>query len=437
MHQFIKQNMHNITTMALITVSACFLIPLASCSNSRDNPVIIWTDRAELASYAELFNATHDTKVVVIYKKDTARSLPPAKDEQTPDLIISSYLKTSNTKKNFISVNRFFEQRRLSKDAFYSKLLEYGSINRRQYLIPVSFNLPAMLVRTSDTVYIPDTHIITLSDIKKAGAAFSSKNNKGIFETMGYAPAWDKNFLYLVAKYKNADFKENDLTFTYNAEGIASTVTYIKDWTSSCNTNTNEELSFLFNYLYMPKNKQLDSGKSLFVYMNSDDVFPVLNKDQSKKLTFRWISDGENLLVEDDIICMGVYKKAPNINRAEAFISWFFKEDTQRELLKRTESMNLDTIKFGICGGLSSLKSVNNKVFPTFYNDLLGNLPTENMLRLPENLPDRWEIFKSRIIIPFLEENTVVQADEQDSQQSDKPRKTLDEYIADWSRQAF
>ena len=65
-----------------------FCLLFCSCQRGREDPVVIWSDRAELASCVELFNATHDVKAVLVYKDSVSRSLPPARDEVTPDLVI-------------------------------------------------------------------------------------------------------------------------------------------------------------------------------------------------------------------------------------------------------------------------------------------------------------------------------------------------------------
>ena len=60
------------------------------CKTQDNSPdtFIIWTDREEFVSYSELFNSIQDkTKAVIVYKKRLASTLPPAKDEEKPDLI--------------------------------------------------------------------------------------------------------------------------------------------------------------------------------------------------------------------------------------------------------------------------------------------------------------------------------------------------------------
>ena len=140
--------MKNIFSIAkqLLTSAFCLfpVILLASCGSS--SPVIIWTDRPEIVSYVEFFNvAQTKAKAAVVYKDKLAVSLPPAKDEQSPDIVIGSFLRNSRVKKNFTAVDRVFNRSQINPSSIYAPLLEYGKVNGRQYLIPVSFNLPTMI----------------------------------------------------------------------------------------------------------------------------------------------------------------------------------------------------------------------------------------------------------------------------------------------------
>ena len=445
-------------------LALCFL--LCSCSYERDDPVIIWSERAELASYVELFNATHDIKAVLVFKDGVSRSLPPARDEQIPDLVIGPWLKTSSVKKHFSPIEKFFSQNKLSRTDFYANLLNYGSYNGTQYLLPVSFNLPAVVFDEGNAVYIMNSHILTLDQIRMADGEFSSCDDKGVYGRMGFAPSWDADFLYFAAKAMGTAFEEGGNTFSYNREALNFTVRYLKEWTLGNHTASSAEQDFKFSYLYRPESEWLSEGRSLFTYMNSRDYY-TMRKDSDSNLSFRWVSNGTGIMIEDDMVCMGLYKKARNPNKAEVFIEWFFREDTQKAMMERYQDMALDTQEFGIAGGFSSIKNVNSTLFPVFYHDLLGNIPLEEQLILPGSLPARFDIFKEKIIIPFLVENcqaeprpetggtaagtasgevadagtadagTAAASSVGPSYGPEKAHKSLDDYIADWRRQAF
>ena len=418
--------------LAAAILALCIL--LSSCPGGREDPLVIWSDRAELASYVELFNATHDVKAVLVYKDSVSRSLPPARDELPPDLVIGPWLKTSSMKKNFSPAEKFFSQNKLPKAAFYTTLLGYGSYNGTQYLLPVSFNLPAVVFKEENARYVKDGHILTLGQIREADGEFSRTDDKGVYQQMGFAPSWDEDFLYLVAKSMGAGFAEGGSTFSYGKDALDSAVGYLKDWTLSNHSSSSAEQDFKFSYLYRPESKWLAEGRSLFTYMNSREFY-TMKEEPDASLSFRWVSSGTGIPLEDDIVCMGLYRKARNPSKAEAFIEWFFREDSQKAMMERYRDMALDSKEFGIAGGFSSIKAVNASLFPAFYHDLLGNMPPEEQLVLPEALPSRFAIFKERIILPFLLENC--QATPLEEGEQEKARRSLDDYIADWSRQAF
>lgn len=373
-----------------------------SCSSSA--PVVIWTDRPEIVSYVEFFNVSQrKAKAVVVYKEKPAVSLPPAKDEQKPDIVIGSFLRNSRLKKNFAALDRLFGRDGIHPDFFYKSLLDYGTLNGRQYLIPVSFNIPAVFFSVQNSNLIPDTFFINSDTIRDIAAQFNAKNNHGIFTKMGFAPSWNVDFLYELAKNHSASFGEKGNLFLWNAEALEKTIAYIQDWSASKNDGTPAEQDFSFKYLYAPGYKQIDSGRCLFSYTTSDILFS-LPEEQAESIDFRWFSENGKIFVEDELICLGLYRKSHNSDAASEFIKWFFSEATQKNLLERSVKMKLDTLTFGICNGFSSIRTVNERVFPAYYKTLLGNLPAEDSLEPPSVLPARWESLKERVVLPYLSE---------------------------------
>ena len=179
----------------LAVIAALISLLLASCKNSGSKPLIIWTDNAEIVSYVELFNATHeDISAFAVYKDEAARSLPPAKDELTPDLVVGSWLKNSATRKYFQPLDYLFQEKSLNRTLFYKQLLEYGQINDKQYLIPISFNLPAMIFSKKNEGFVESEHFLNLEQIRTFSTAFNKKNKNGTYTAMGYAPSWDTDF---------------------------------------------------------------------------------------------------------------------------------------------------------------------------------------------------------------------------------------------------
>lgn len=424
----VRKNTLSVISRTAVLLTAILSFSLCSCKSRQVKPAIIWTDRPELASYAELFNASHDdAKAIVIYKEQPARSLPPARDEQVPDIVIGSWLKNSKTRKFFSPLDYLIADHSVDASLFYPSLIEYGVMNDKQYLLPVSFNLPMMVYHSNNESVVPESKEITLDEIKETATAFNVKNKKEAFTTMGYGPSWDGGFLYLVSKLYGADYMEKGTKFICNTDAMDKTVSFIRDWTSESNTDTSTEQNFQFRYLYMAKYKQIATDHCLFAYMPSDEYFSIPHKQAG--LSFKWIQEDNKIPIEENIVMLGLYKSAKNIKSAEAFISWITKESTQSALLQRTDRMGLSSFSFGFAGGFSSLKSVNKAVYPKYYIQLLGKFPEEDKIVTPHILPYRWPSLKENVIIPFLTESSNTSSTEES--------KSLDERISDWTKQYF
>ena len=390
---------------AIVAAVLVSTFQFVSCTKNAST-IIIWTDRQELASYTELFNLTHkNMKAVAIYKESPIASLPPEKDEIQPDLIIGSWLKSSKTRKFFSPVGYLFDEEKLSKDDFYSQMLDYGILNNKQYLIPLSFNLPMMVFTEQNESLVENDHTLTPETVMIAGAKFNAQKDD-TYTAIGYAPSWDMDFLYEATKIFGASYQEKGLAFSLNEAALNSTVDFMRQWTFNFNTSTATETDFQFKYLYMPKFKQVASGRTAFVFMTSDEFF-TLSNEQALGLTFRWlVSNEDKAMVEDSLVTMGIFHNAHNKKGAETFIQWISNEATQTDLITRRETMNLDTVTFGIAGGFSALKQVNANVFPAHYRELLGNLPGEQSLELPLILPYRWPVLKEKVLDTYLQTTT-------------------------------
>jgi len=410
---------------------------LLSCSKKQER-IVIWTDNKEIVSYVELFNVEQDdVKAIIVYKDQIATALPPAKDEGTPDIIIGSLLKDSKTKDNFISLNGILgtknkkgeiSNKKIDKTIFYEPLLEYGKFKEddKQYLLPVSFNLPIMIFSNENEKLINHPYIIEFDDIRDSAEKFNVKNKHNIYTKMGFAPSWNPTFIYTLAKMNEADFHEEAKTFLWNEENLQSTIDYIKKWSSEKNTSTTAEKDFSFKYLYTPSYKQISSGRCLFAYSTTDEFFS-LAQEQIDNIDFRWLIKNGMIYTEDDITSIGIYKESKKKSYSKIFVRWLLKDETQKSLLERSSKMHLGTQSFGICEGFSSIRSVNERYFPTYYKNLLGNLPSEKLIKSPYSLPPKWNSLKERVLIPYLSESTTTQ--------EVKKLKSIEDRLKDWSKQ--
>lgn len=427
-----KRRTH-IIPLVLATIFAA--AALSSCGG-RVRTIVVWTDRAEIASYADRFNVEQeDVRAVVVYKERPATDLPPAQDELPPDVIVGSFLMNSRVQSNFSPLDTLLgerdeegklDPRRLEAKTFYEPLLEYGRDEGTQYLLPVSFNLPIIAFSERNVRFVPNPHTLELEELRDAAGAFNAKSRAGVYTQMGFAPSWNADFIYAAAKMDGAEFMEIGRSFGWNVTALERTMAFMQEWTREKNSSSEAEQDFSFKYLYTPPYKQIASGRCLFAYSTTDKFFS-LAPEQIEGADFRWLTKDGEIFVEDNITTAGIHHSSGEKAAARTFLRWLLSEDTQKALLARDEQMKLSTRTFGICCGFSSLRAVNERHFPAHYKTLLGNLPGEDSMRIPLPLPPRWGSLKQRVLIPYLS----------DAAKTEPPHKmqTIDERLKVWTKQ--
>lgn len=399
------------------------------CTSDADRRIVLWTSSSEFAPYIELFNETHRHKAVLVYKENLSLSLSPADGEPKPDVIIGPWLKNERTKRYFAPADFLFDRKYISTNAFYTPLLKAGVISRRQYLLPVSFNLPAMIFSKENKKLVENDYTISLDQIRKAGTAYNKKNTKGSFTSIGFAPQSNDDFLYLCAKIRGAAFRETkNSDFTWNEQELSETIAFLSEWITESNGSPKTENDFVYKYLSETDDKRVTSGRTLFAYMTSDRLFK-LTEPQLSKIDFRWLQHEGRIPVEDTMIMMGIARHSSNKAGAAEFISWFFQTETQQALLERSAALHLNTTTFGIADGFSSVREVNEYILPGFYTALLSNIPQPSSLKVYERKPARWEKIKQNIIIPYIKDML-----------TSAPTKrilTISERYDEWKKQRF
>ncbi len=425
-------------TSVLSTLILCAGMIFCGCSkgspqNSRtvyqQDRIVIWTSCREFAQYIELFNRQHkDNCAILVYKDNPALSLPPAKDENPPDIIVGSWLRTDSPHKSFKSLDYLFDTKKLTSEVFYPQLLNSGKRKAVQYLLPVSFNLPAIIFATENKDQIPDSYVLSLDQIRSTASAYNAKNTKEAYTKIGFTPLGNDDFLYLVSKMMGTDFREEKGEIAWDGQALLDSVAFLRDWVYKENTSPQIEEDFTFKYLFMPYYRQVSSGRTLYAYTTSDSLFKIL-KEQDLAVDYRWVVENNSIYIEDSVTMMGIYKDARNQVGATDFISWFFQSENQKHILETKENMHLETDMFGIAGGFSSLRDVTEHILPIYYNQLLTNLPPSQMLTAPQKLPARWESYRTLVIEPYIK-NAVTVGDGESAQ-------TLHDYEKEWRKKVF
>lgn len=410
---------------------ALLCLNLTSCDEEENNSnrVVIWTSCREFAQYQELFNNTHvDCKVILVYKENPALSLPPAKDELSPDIIVGSWLNSEDIISNFRSLDYLFDRKNISSSRFYSTLLNAGKKRNTQYLLPVSFNIPCVIFSEDNSNLITDNYTLTLDQIKNISQAYNTTKKSGAFTRMGFTPICNDSFLYLVAKLFETNFNVDDGKIIYNKAKLKESIDYLKNWTLTANKSVQAELDFSFKYLQSPIYRQITSGKTLFAYTTSSELFKIA-QEQDINLDYRWISQNGKIPVEDDMLMLGIYKKTENLANASEFITWFFHTETQDSILKRKSSLSLDTDSFGIAGGYSSIPEVTEKILPTYYTHAISNLPPAGLLSFESKYNARWATYETKVIQPYIRDTL--------TSENNEPPQDFSEYEKEWQKKVF
>lgn len=361
------------------------------------------TNNAEFVSAAELFNASQDKiKVVVHYQDEIIKNLAVAKDAARPDILAGSYLQAGIEKKYFANLSSLIKEKGpIDKAAFYPALLQTGRFNDKQWLLPVSFNLPALVFYSQNYESLQGAAMLSFDDIKQVSKKFNVQNKDGVYTKMGFGPLWSPDFLYLVFKDGGVFFNAGSDSIAYTENAFNKRAEYVREWIEQVNGGAKNEQDFSFKYLYMPFYNQAQSGRCFFSYATSRQILS-LSKDQIHDLDFRWICNDNKIQIEDDFVSVGIYAKSKNKAAAKKFIIWFMGEYSQKQILDRKAQMNLSTDSFGIAGGFSSLQNVTERLFPLYYRVLLSNTPVADRLCAPQNFPSDWAKIKAVAVEPFI-----------------------------------
>ncbi|MDR3342944.1 MAG: hypothetical protein LBT14_09215 [Treponema sp.] len=410
-----------------------------SCDFLEPTTAVLWTDRPEFAIYVAYFNSSQNQyKVETRYFESPAQKLTDTKEQ--PDMVIGNWLKSISTRTLFRSLDILFKEEHLSKASFYPRLLSLGNIEDKQYLLPVAFNIPALVFARNNGQLLSDPFTVNLEAIKALGKAYNA-GNQGVYSRMGFSPAWNDAFLFVTATLFNASFRETadqeasaqetpvkqapffketlfegtflkvlalpknapqeTASLTWDAEALEQAMTYISDWITEANTGIQAEDDFAFKYFYDPPAKLAMSGRILFTYMNSAEFF-TLDQEQQTNLDFRWIAENDIIPLSEDTVYYGIYKKGKAKKAALAFTQWFFQAETQRLLLEVSKNHRINETLFGIGNGFSAMRIVTEQIFPQFYPSLLGHMPPDAFLAPPNILPQNWTILKERVILSYL-----------------------------------
>jgi ABC-type glycerol-3-phosphate transport system substrate-binding protein len=403
-------------------LSACTVYENLAALFKEPTVAVLWTDRPEFALYAGYFNASQsEFKIEAEYLELPAQKL--TNTEKYPDIVAGSWLKSTSTRSLFKPLDDLFKDNLISQPAFYSRLLDLGNIEGKQYLLPVAFNIPALALAQTQNRALSNPFTIDMAEIKELGKAYNIQRN-GTFTRMGFSPAWNNEFLFLTAILFNTSFREAS-PVAWDTSALERAIAFVQEWIDEANNGIQAEDEFTFKYFYDPPTKLALSGRILFTYMNSAEFF-TLTEERRSGLDFRWISEQDTIPLIEGTVYYGIYKGSKAKKATLAFTQWFFQEKTQRLLLETARNSRINETHFGIAGGFSAMRTVTEQVFPQFYPGLLGHMPPADFLSPPNILPRNWTPLKEKVILPYLYERI--------RHKSKDEIRSLERRISEWNR---
>jgi hypothetical protein len=400
-------------TAAAAILAATIACLLASCARPADaGPaaagVLVWTDVPELALAVEIYDARPEATGSGAVRLRWVASLPEALrsaadsggGEALPALAIGRYLAGAAVRDRFLPLDRFLDG--VAGKDFYPHLLEAGVVGGRRLLLPVSFNLPLVVFARGSPV-AGDGFTLSLPEMAGPSSSFNRKA-EGAYARMGFSPRWYGDFMVAALEAGGARFAEGR-ELAWSGRGLESALGEIVSWASRVNGAPALEDDFQFKYLYAPPYRYLAEGRTLYAYMDSSGFF-TSPEGKRADLDFRCFAQSGRVIILDGVVCAGLLRGAPGGKGAEAFLRWLLGPDAQRAVLERARRAGVLDSYFGVAGGFSSIRSVNEDVFPAYYPALVGHAPPAESLAAPAPLPGDWPALKAEVVGPWAVEAT-------------------------------
>ena len=383
----------------LLLLLFLILTAFTSCPTTPRSTVVLCTNQPEFTSYAESFNTSQDDYRVIISFNNSPHRTINHENSCEFDLIIDSYLNSRIYLDRFASLEGLFLDGTLDEDRFYPTIFRQGRYENQQVLLPISFNLPAVMFDAETDLGETDNFMVTMEQIAELNKDFSVSGEKG-FTKLGLSLRWNPELLYLVSLLKETDFRESETgTLLWNSRGLKEAVDYTRFWTYELNGGLAAEKEFEQKFMIEPPYKLISQDRILCYYRDLTEFYSIPPQKRDH-LKIRWLAEDNRIPVLPGPLFAAIPHGAPGIVAAKAFLVWFLDPKNQEKLLEDTQYKRLRT--FGIAGGFSSLPAVNEQILPTYYPDLVGYIPTDEYLRFPRPLPREWPVIKEEVLLPWL-----------------------------------
>ena len=368
------------------------MMPLIGCSPTA---VVLWTNVPDIVPAVELFNASQDEHVVeLVYRADLASALRLA--ETGPDLVIGTSISNQATARMMQPLDRFM-RRELDEEDFYADLLASGAADGRQYLLPVSYNLP--LIYFAGGPGDPRGPIIIEPQEMRARAESFNEIRNDTWIRLAYSPAWNPAFLYQFLRTKGFRAMEAESGApTWRLEALLAGVSAAREWISD-HGGLEADRTFQERYLYDPQIELVRRGRVAYGYETSDR-FLSLSDARRVGLSFRWLGNENEIRALERVVYAGIPAGARSRRGAERFLADLFTVARQAQIME--SALRKRASVFGVAGGFSSLWRVTERHVPRYYPQLEGMIPPAAWLRFPPAQPRHWKTIVTEVVEPWL-----------------------------------
>ncbi len=376
--------------------SLCFF----SCFFSDRESVLVCIKAPEILSYVETFNTIQDKyKLEVMYSSSPHEVL--ADKNETPDLVIGEWLATPSAMRKFESLGKLIIGKDIHNDLFYPQSFASCEIDGDLKLLPLSFSLPVVVFKKGSLKgLVADEKTVNLDELRKIGIT-SNEIRSEKFVRMGFFPAWNKEFLYKVAESFNADFAWNGASgLSWKKDDFNAACNFLLSWYRDAPGKAEMYDEFASGYMNKPYYQLVNKGE-IFCYLTDSNAYYKIPEEKRETLEFRWLVHGSKLFVNDEVTYIGIPKRAKRKEGASLFIRWLFLPDTQTKLLEINHFKRQDGT-YGIAGGFSTLKDINETYIPQHYRVFAGLIPSAESLVFPRVLPDKWRKFKTDVLFAWM-----------------------------------
>lgn len=405
-----------ISLVIVITVIAASALTTA-CTAESPEPVTVWTSETSVADYFAWYNSHEDGPPVEITPIERGSGYDALREaDQVPDILIDRHLLKPDAGQRYASLEETVSDQR---DVFYRPLIRAGIVSEKQRLIPLSFDVPAVMFSTAYTPAQDSHQSIELEELASAAVEFNEWEDERAAR-IGYSPLWQEEFVRTVLESFGTRFRTGPEALPlWSRESVDDAINFMRTWSEN-NEGVETEQEFQERYLVAPGNRGVQEQQVGF-WHTSASRFYSLPDEERDGLDVRWIAHEGRLPVADRVLWTGIPAGAKNSDGAREVLAWLFDEHTQAMLVREVSGSTPDS--FGFAGGFSAISSVNHRDLIETSPELTGRIPVEEQLPAPVTEHVLWPRVREQAAVPWAVDTIRGEADD-----------SLRERLHDWIR---